>query len=133
MLKDNPRFTSKDRNLVKGAIRRVFSRSELRRKVIDSYEYEKTIESRPRVKKWIDCQKCKKPTPKYLIDLDHIVPIVPISCTLENMSADELLYNLWCKEEYLMPLCKECHKEKTKNENSKRRVHHPRKRRSKNG
>jgi hypothetical protein len=47
---NNPRVTSKERGLLKGAIRRVFSRSDLRRKVIELSRIDHTDSTRPRVK-----------------------------------------------------------------------------------
>jgi 5-methylcytosine-specific restriction endonuclease McrA len=111
---NNPRVTSKERGLLKGAIRRVFSRSDLRRKVIELSRIDHTDSTRPRVKKWSKCASCNQPIPTYLIEIDHVAPIIPINNTLEKMSWDSVVDNTWCTESNLMPVCKPCHRQKTK-------------------
>lgn len=116
----NPKHP-KERNLLKGAIRRVYSRSESRKAVIDKNLVKNFNDpSRPRVTKWVFCNKCGLIFPKYLAEADHIEPIVPLDKALEDMSWDELIDNLWCDIEKQSCLCKVCHKTKTKEENRKR-------------
>lgn len=112
---------AKERGLLKGAIRRVFSRSELRRKVIELSRIDYTDPQRPRVTKWSRCDYCYAPVPTYLIEVDHVCPIIPINKTLEDMDWDALVNNVWCGIENLRPSCKECHRIKTKAENVERR------------
>lgn len=113
---------AKERNLLKGAIRRVFSRSELRRKIIDaSLEKEYSDPSRKRVTRWGRCASCNKLEPAYLLQVDHKEPIVPTGMTLEDMSWDKVIDNVWCDESKLQAMCKPCHKDKTKAENKERR------------
>ncbi len=111
----------KERNLIKGAIRRVFSRSDLRREVIDLSRIDYTDPNRPRVTKWSRCSYCSKPTPTYLIEVDHVLPIVPIDKALEDLDWDALVNNVWCEIGNLRPTCKSCHSAKTKAENAERR------------
>lgn len=112
----------KERNLLKGAIRRVFSRSDLRRKIIDaSLQKEYSDPSRKRVTRWGKCSNCKKLEPAYLLQVDHKDPIVPIGMTLEDMAWDQVIDNVWCDESKLQAICKECHKSKTKSEQAERR------------
>lgn len=119
---NNPRITPKERNLIKGAIRRVFSRSDLRRAVIASARVDGYFDpNRPRVTKWSKCQVCFQMTPEYLIECDHICPIVPIDTTLEAMSWDTVIDRAWCEQNNLKPTCKPCHKEKSKVEGKLRR------------
>ncbi len=118
----NGRLTAKDRNLVKGAIRRVFSRSELRRSVLDAARIDYLDPDRPRVKKWGVCKACKQKTPLYLMQADHVNPIIPVDKTLEEMSWDEVVNNIWCDPKCLDILCKPCHNTKTKAENKQRRM-----------
>lgn len=118
----NPNMTVKERNLLKGAIRRVFSRSDLRRAVIASARVEGYHDpNRPRVKKWSRCTACQQMSPEYLMDCDHIDPIVPINQALEDMSWDTVVDRAWCARNNLQPVCKPCHKEKTKAEGKLRR------------
>lgn len=123
---NNPRITKKERGLIKGAIRRVFSRSDLRRSVVDDTRFDDTIVirvigNRPRVKKWSLCALCRQPTPSYLIEVDHKEPVIPVDTTLESMSWDELVDGIWCPKENLQGICKECHKLKSKLEMKQRR------------
>lgn len=112
----------KERNLLKGAIRRVFSRSELRRKVLDDSVIIGYFDTtRPRVTKWCKCTNCGKMEPKYLMQVDHAHPLIPIHKSLEEMSWDEVIDNTWCHESNLKPICKPCHKTKTLAENKERR------------
>lgn len=117
----NPRISVKERNLIKGAIRRVFSRSDLRRSIIDKAVFKHEDETRKRVKTWCKCAQCGVPTPKSYLQVDHIQPIVPLTSSLEEMSWDEVVNNIWCDEKNLQALCEECHNVKSKAENKKRR------------
>ena len=117
----NPR-TPKERNLIKGAIRRVFSRSELRKRILDlAVVKDYSDPSRKRVTRWGRCAKCGKLEPAYLLEIDHISPIIPVGETLEEQSWDEIIDNIWCDERLLQALCDPCHNLKTKTENAERR------------
>lgn len=119
----NQRISPKERNLLKGAIRRVFSRSDLRRKIIDSVDLpEYTDPSRPRVRKWSQCPVCKLPSPKYKMVVDHIAPIVPVTTALEHMTWDEVIDRTWCEENNLQPICESCHDVKTSREREERKL-----------
>lgn len=118
----NDRVTKKERGLIKGALRRVFSRSELRKEAIDkaSIIYVDPT-GKTRTKKWCECSICKKPTPQWKIDIDHVFPVVPINKASADMSADELVNGLWCSPNNLVAMCEACHNGKTKAENAERR------------
>jgi 5-methylcytosine-specific restriction endonuclease McrA len=118
---NNIRMSVKERNLVKGALRRVFSRSDLRRAALAKAIISHIDESRPRVKKWGFCPTCKQPTALYQMEVDHIIPIIPIGRSLDEMSWDEVMDRLWCPIENLIAICKPCHKAKTKIESKLRR------------
>lgn len=112
----------KERNLIKGALRRVFSRSELRRKALDKAIVKDYHDpSRKRVTRWGKCAICNKLEPAYLLEVDHLVPVVPIDSSLEQMNWDELVDRLWCDENQLQTCCKSCHKQKTSLETKERR------------
>lgn len=117
----NARITPKERGLLKGAVRRVFSRSELRRLALESTRIEHSDSNRPRVTKWSWCTACGVIEPSYLIEIDHAEPVVPIDRAFEEMSMDEVVDRAWCELENLRPVCKDCHKAKTKAENKERR------------
>lgn len=119
----NPRLTKKDKGLIKGSMRRVFSRSDLRKKVMDAAEIKHHDPKRPRVGKWVRCAVCKLPSPKYLSACDHISPVVPIESSIDAMGLDETADRIWCVESNLQAICKPCHDAKSKKENSERRTH----------
>jgi hypothetical protein len=119
--KTNPRITKKERSLIKGGIRRAFSRSELRERAVAASRVDHFDPLRPRVKKWSRCSKCQNLTPTYQIELDHLEPIIPVDRAFEEMSLDEVVDRTWCKETLLQPLCPECHETKTQAENKVRR------------
>lgn len=115
---DNP----KERNLIKGAIRRVFSRSELRRKALDaSIVKDYQDPNRKRVTRWGRCAECGKLEPAYLLEIDHKDPIIPVGETLEEQSWDKVIDSIWCDERKLQALCGTCHDTKTQAENAERR------------
>ena len=74
----NSRITKKERGLIKGALRRVFSRSELRQKIVSASLIDHSDPKRTRVKNWCVCNLCKQPTPKSYVAVDHIVPIISL-------------------------------------------------------
>jgi 5-methylcytosine-specific restriction endonuclease McrA len=113
-------MSKKERNLVKGAIRRVFSRSDLRRAVIEASIVKYQDHNRPRVKTWCLCGICEKPTPKSYMEVDHIDPIIPIDSALEHMSWDTVIDRIWCEENNLQAICEECHDKKTSEERKQR-------------
>lgn len=117
----NPK-TPKERNLIKGAIRRVFSRSELRRRALDaSVVKDYSDPSRKRVTRWSRCAQCKTMVPTYKLEVDHIDPVIPIGETLEDQSWDQVVDRVWCDERLLQALCEDCHSTKTSAENAERR------------
>lgn len=112
----------KERNLIKGALRRVFSRSELRRKALDSALVKDYSDpSRKRVTRWGRCAVCKNLEPLYKMQIDHMEPLIPVGETLQDQSWDKVIDRLWCDERLLQALCLPCHLAKTKAENSERR------------
>jgi len=117
----NHRLTTKDKGLLRGGIRRVFSRSALRIAVIDACLIKHTDVSRSRVKAWGKCNDCKKPTPKSYLVVDHILPVISIEETADVITFDEFIDRLWCHPSNLQALCKECHEVKTQAENKLRR------------
>jgi hypothetical protein len=54
--------------------------------------------------------------------VDHVQPLIPIDKSLEDMEWTEVVDRLWCDIGQLDVLDKDCHKEKTKTENTKRRL-----------
>lgn len=115
-------MTPKERNLLKGAIRRVFSRSDIRRYIINKTLLPNhTDTTRPRVKNWCKCELCHLPTPKSYMQVDHIQPVIPIGVNLENITWDELVDRIWCDTKNLQGLCEACHDIKTERERKERK------------
>jgi 5-methylcytosine-specific restriction endonuclease McrA len=118
----NPRITAKEWNLIKGAIRRVFSRSELRKTVIERTIVKGyTDETRKRVKTWCRCEQCGKLDAKSSLAVDHISPVVPTNSSFADMSLEELTDRIWCDIVNLQAICSDCHEAKSKIENKERR------------
>lgn len=112
----------KERGLIKGAIRRVFSRSELRRQALDkALVKDYSDPSRKRVTRWGRCAECEKLEPLYKMQIDHIEPVIPQDSSLDQMTWDTLVDRIWCDERNLQALCETCHKAKSKEENAERR------------
>lgn len=112
----------KERNLIKGALRRVFSRSDLRRNVIqNSIVTGYSDPDRKAVKFWVKCETCKKMEAKSNVQVDHKNPVISVNETLDDLSWDQLIDRLWCDIDNLAIICKPCHKEKSKLENKERR------------
>lgn len=119
---DNPRISPQERGLIKGAIRRVFGRSALRQQAIEKTRIQYVDPTRKRVTKWSQCPMCEQPVPSYLLEVDHILPVIPLDSSLEEMAWDVLIDNLWCVTDNLRAICKSCHLTKTKEEDKIRRV-----------
>lgn len=106
--------------LIKGALRRVFSRSNLRNQVlINSYITHSDL-GRPRVKRWSRCNSCRLPVPSYEVEVDHISPVVPLDSSLEDMTPNDLVARTWCELSNLQALDPSCHKLKSKVEAAER-------------
>lgn len=118
----NPRITREEWGLIKGALRRIFGRSEMRRRIIQNaivsgYKDPK----RKAVKFWVKCAYCGGMEAKSNVQLDHLVPFVPLDKKFEDMSLDDAIDRLWCEETNLNITCEACHRAKTKLENKERK------------
>lgn len=120
-------MTKKERNLIIGALRRVFGRSEVRRDLLRSVRVEEpknkkdqTLAAKPLVS--YICALCgakaagarNKTRPH--INIDHIDPVVPVGKTYDDMTWDEIIARMFCAPERLQPICSDCHTKKTKEE-----------------
>lgn len=52
---------------------------------------------------------------------DHINPVVPIGKTQQEMTYDEIVDSLFCEEDNIQCICKQCHDIKSKSENIQRK------------
>ncbi len=116
-------ITNKEKGLLKGALRRVFSRSELRQRILAKSRIEHSDITRPRVKNWSWCQECGHIVPTHTIDIDHINPVVPVNKKALDMTPNELVAAIWCDENNLQHLCSPCHDEKSSVERKQRNAY----------
>lgn len=114
------RFNPKERGLIKGALRRVFSRSELRNKVLERNRIEHINLERSRAKSWYFCSACGLIEVKGNMQVDHCQPIIALCETLGDLTITQLADRIWCAEDNLKVLCIWCHKTKTKEEAKQR-------------
>jgi len=56
-----------------------------------------------------------------MFNLDHIEPIVPYDRATKDMSLDELAPRVYCHEDNMQYICKECHKIKSVHESGLRK------------
>lgn len=98
----------------------MFSRSELRRSIIDAALVNYADLNRPRVKKWVRCAVCHVPEAKSYCVVDHKDPIIPVDRSFEQMSLDEVVDRMWCDPINLQAICPSCHDEKSKQERKQR-------------
>lgn len=119
----NPRITKKEKGLIKGALRRIFSRSELRSQIIENSIYKGTVKSkRSKVKTWCKCASCGKLEAKSYMVVDHISPVIEVHESLATISLDTLADRIWCDSSNLQALDKKCHDVKTARENLLRKT-----------
>lgn len=119
----NNRLTPKEKGLVKGALRRIFSRSDLRKQAIEKQKIKHHDPNRPRVTKWLWCPECGVIYPAYQAQVDHQVPIVGTNETLDDLTLDDLVDRIWCDISNLRAMDKDCHKIKSAAENKLRRAY----------
>lgn len=124
MSKINKYLTDQDLNRIKGALRRVFARSEHANAVSREYAVKHMDDTRPRCKKWSWCASCGQVIPTWTTELDHKEPVVPIQVSyiqfVKLHGIDGLIDQLWCHPSNLQRLCEPCHKAKSKAENTQR-------------
>lgn len=117
----NSRITPKERGMLKGAIRRVFSRSELRKAALLRVKVDHSDSSRRRVKTWYYCEFCGELHPQHNLNCDHIDPVIPTNTTFDNMTLDNTVDRTWCAPTNLQILCLTCHKAKSRLEKEERK------------
>lgn len=101
------------------AIKRCFSRSPTHREALNNAKCPR--KKGPRGGARYRCQRCKKDFGIRQVNVDHVIPIVPIGTLSKDMSWDDLVANIFCDLENLQVLCEKCHKIKSKDENVARK------------
>lgn len=113
--------SKKEQGLVKGAMRRVFSRSEVRLDAIKRATVVHHDPDRPRVTRWVFCNECGLIFPAYQAQVDHREPLIEVGKSLEDYTWDEIADRLWCDISNLNVMDKDCHKLKSRLESKERR------------
>lgn len=125
--KQPPKLSKHDLNLIKGALRRAFARSDVHKAAKANNRIEHSSPKNPRCEKWSWCSTCGVVTPDWRTDLDHIDPVQPVDKVLEDMTPYELLERIWlCDPSNLSVICETCHSSKSALENQQRREHRKR-------
>ena len=74
-----------------------------------------------RMRNEYECSSCKGTFPVTGVSVDHIETVVPLDWTSEDWDWNVIDKRLFCPLDGLQVLCKQCHKEKTNEENKERR------------
>ena len=73
-----------------------------------------------RLAKFYTCACCKGEFPAKSIEIDHIIPVVPVT---GFDSWDGVVERMYCEKQYLRAVCKPCHKSISKQENLERKLY----------
>ena len=107
-------------SFVKGALRAASQRWPPKYSVLSkAFTTRKENKATGRLAKHFRCSKCKEEFPQKEVEVNHIVPVVPLS---GFDSWDKVIERLFCEEDGLEVVCRVCHKEITKEEGIKRRA-----------
>ncbi len=110
-------LTKKEKALLKGALRRIFARSDLHKQIKTRAIIKHSDPKRKKVKTWVRCESCLKPEAISNTTVDHVIPLIPPDSSWEEMtlqfSWEELISKIWCNIENLQLLCSTCHDLKT--------------------
>jgi len=110
-------------SMIRGAIRRTFSRSPIKQEVLKESrkEFPKYNKDGTRSKKnavCYLCNVCKKYYGSTKISVDHTIPVISIEEGFVNW--ETFIDRLYCSKENLQCLCESCHKIKTNHERFQR-------------
>ena len=104
---------------IMSAIKRCFSRSPTHREALDNAKCPR--KKGPRGGARYRCASCRKDYGIREVQVDHIIPVVPIGVLSKDLSWDTLVTNIFCDIENLQVICTTCHKKKSKEENAERK------------
>ena len=67
------------------------------------------------------CRNCKESFSSNYVQVDHLLPVVPLTVRKHDLHIVQFIGRLFCKEA-LQVLCKDCHKAKSRRENRQRKA-----------
>lgn len=109
------RYTS----FIKGALRSASQRWPPKYQVLNAACVgQKTNPASGRLAKFFKCSVCKEDFPAKQVEVNHVIPVIPIT---GFDSWDKVIERMYCEAEHLEVCCKPCHKEITKQENLNRK------------
>ena len=108
-----------NKNIIKGALRRVFTRTPLVREVLEESVH--PTKKGVRGGKQYVCAECKNAFPGNQVQADHRIPVVPLDKTIHDLDYNQIVERIFCKKQNLQVLCKDCHKEKSAEERKARK------------
>ena len=112
---------SRYQSFIKSALRTASVRWPPRYSVLNDAFVGKRINPRSgRVAKFYRCNSCENEYVGADVQVNHIIPVVPIT---GFTSWDDIIERLFCEKSGLEVLCIPCHKNVTKEENLERKTH----------
>jgi 5-methylcytosine-specific restriction endonuclease McrA len=107
-------------SFVKGGLRSASQRWPPKYKVLAAAKRGRQINpASGRLAEMYECTSCQSLFPAKEVEVNHIIPVVPIT---GFDSWDGVIERMFCEAEHLEVLCKNCHKEHTREENDERKV-----------
>jgi hypothetical protein len=120
-LRNNGEWTEARYNsFVKGGLRSASQRWPPKYKVLnEACVGQKVNPASGRLAKFYTCNICKEAFPAKLVEVNHIIPVVPVT---GFDSWDGVIERMFCEKEHLEVCCKPCHKTISKQENQERKL-----------
>ena len=110
---------NKDKNCIRGGLRLVFRRSKSHKMARDKARVNlhegKYKNGRDKIGVWYKCRHCQELFKAKDIEVDHVIEIGKF-----DGDWNRLVDSMFCGPDNLQVLCKDCHKEKTKQFNKTR-------------
>jgi len=107
------------KSFIKGAVRRLFSRSPVVIEVL-SGAIHPTIKGVRGGKQFI-CVNCKKTFAQKDVQVHHRESVVPLNKTLDDLDYNTIVKRIFCTKKNLKVLCISCHKKETIKERVERK------------
>ena len=113
-------ISQQEHGKILNAVKRCFSRSAHRRAVLLAAT---SKQKGPRGGRMYICAECKKSFSGKDVQVDHIKPVIPVNKAALGMKWDTIVNRIYCDKKNLQVLCRECHKQKSKEEMAARAKH----------